>query len=154
MKLKGKQFSKILVAIDGSEESMKAVEYAISIAKRHNSELIGLSVIDISKPRHITSTFITAPTYGVERFEEDKKAAQELLDRIKSDCHKEGMELGTKIVEGSTSVEAAIVDYAEREDINLIVIGTRGRTGFKKLLLGSVALGVITYSHCPVIVVK
>jgi nucleotide-binding universal stress UspA family protein len=64
------------------------------------------------------------------------------------------MELGTRIVEESTSVEAAIVDNAEREDVNLIVIGTRGRTGFKKLLLGSVALGVITYSHCPVMVVK
>jgi nucleotide-binding universal stress UspA family protein len=77
-----------------------------------------------------------------------------LLDRIRSECHEEGMELGTRIVEESTSVEAAIVDNAEREDVNLIVIGTRGRTGFKKLLLGSVALGVITYSHCPVMVVK
>lgn len=51
-------------------------------------------------------------------------------------------------------MEATIVDYAERESVKLIVIGTRGRTGFKRLLLGSVALGVVTYSHCPVMVVK
>lgn len=145
-------FSKILVGIDGSQESIDASRYAISIAKRYKSELIAIFVHTYGI-RSVSSTFITAPTYGVEKFEEEKKAAQELLDRIKSECHEEGMELGTKIVEGST-VEAAIVDYAEREGINLIVIGTRGRSGFKKLLLGSVAMGVITYSHCPVIVIK
>jgi nucleotide-binding universal stress UspA family protein len=48
----------------------------------------------------------------------------------------------------------AIVEYAERENIDLIVIGSRGLTGFRKLLLGSVASGVVTYAHCPVLVVK
>jgi nucleotide-binding universal stress UspA family protein len=94
------------------------------------------------------------PTYGVEGFEEEKRMAQEWLDRIRLEGHAEGIDLGTEIVEGSTSVEATIVDYAECEGIDLIVIGTRGRTGFKRLLLGSVALGVVTYSHCPVMVVK
>ena len=47
-----------------------------------------------------------------------------------------------------------ILEYVEKEDIALIVIGTRGRTGLGKLLLGSVASGVVTYSHCPVLVVK
>ena len=49
---------------------------------------------------------------------------------------------------------STIVDYAERENIDLIVIGTRGRTGIKQLLLGSVASDVVTYAHCPVMVVK
>lgn len=47
-----------------------------------------------------------------------------------------------------------IVKYAEEKEIDLIVVGTRGRTGIKKILLGSVASGVVTYAHCPVIVVK
>ena len=47
-----------------------------------------------------------------------------------------------------------ILKYAEDEEIDLIVVGTRGRTGIKKMLLGSVASGVVTYAHCPVIVVK
>jgi nucleotide-binding universal stress UspA family protein len=46
------------------------------------------------------------------------------------------------------------LEYAEEENIDLIVLGTKGRSGFKKLLLGSVASGVVTYAHCPVLVVK
>ena len=52
------------------------------------------------------------------------------------------------------SAEATIVDYAESQNINLIVVGTRGRSGFSKVLLGSVASKVVTYAHCPVLVVK
>jgi nucleotide-binding universal stress UspA family protein len=47
-----------------------------------------------------------------------------------------------------------ILKYAEDEEIDLIVVGTRGRTGIKRMLLGSVASGVVTYAHCPVIIVK
>jgi nucleotide-binding universal stress UspA family protein len=47
-----------------------------------------------------------------------------------------------------------VVDYAESNNIGLIVVGTRGRSGFKKLLLGSVASYIVTYAHCPVMVVK
>ena len=61
----------------------------------------------------------------------------------------------SEIIEDPTSkVRSAIVDYAEREVVDLIVIGTRGRTGFKKMLSGSVASDVVTYAHCPVMVVK
>ena len=148
------RFPKILVGIDGSEASIDASRYAIAIAKKYNSQLTALFVLHMHGIRSVSSTFITAPTYGVEGFEEDKRAAQEWLDRIRLEGHGEGIDLGTEIVEGFTSVEATIVDYAEREGVDLIVIGTRGRTGFKRLLLGSVALGVVTYSHCPVVVVK
>jgi nucleotide-binding universal stress UspA family protein len=152
-KTKGR-FHKILVGIDGSEASIDASRYAIAIAKKYNSQLIAIFVLHMHGIRSVSSTFIMAPTYGIEGFEEEKRAAQEWLDRIRLEGHAEGIDLSTEIVEGSTSVEATIVDYAEREGIDLIVIGTRGRTGFKRLLLGSVALGVVTYSHCPVMVVK
>jgi nucleotide-binding universal stress UspA family protein len=52
------------------------------------------------------------------------------------------------------SVEGAIVNYAERENVDLIIIGTRGRSGITRMLLGSVASEVVTYAHCPVMVVK
>ena len=54
----------------------------------------------------------------------------------------------------SSSTPAAIVTYAEQNNIDIIVMGTRGRLGFKKMLLGSTALGVLTYAHCPVMIVK
>ncbi|MGB7634555.1 MAG: universal stress protein [Nitrososphaeraceae archaeon] len=53
-----------------------------------------------------------------------------------------------------TSTAGAIINYAEQNHIDLIVIGTRGHSGLKKMLLGSVALAVLTYSHCPVMVIK
>jgi nucleotide-binding universal stress UspA family protein len=59
-----------------------------------------------------------------------------------------------QVIATDTSIVGAIVEYAEREKIDLIVIGTRGRSGFKKLLLGSVPSGVVTYATCPVMVVK
>jgi nucleotide-binding universal stress UspA family protein len=54
----------------------------------------------------------------------------------------------------SSSTSAAILNYAEQNNIGLIIMGTRGRSGLKKMLLGSTALGVLTYAHCPVMVVK
>ena len=52
------------------------------------------------------------------------------------------------------SIVSEIIEYAERENIDLIIMGTRGRTGFKKLLLGSVASGVVNFAHCPVLVIR
>ncbi|NAL78674.1 universal stress protein [Nitrososphaera sp. AFS] len=147
-------FSKILVGIDGSEASIYASRYAIDIAKKYNSQLIALFVLHVHGVRSISSTFITAPTSRIELFEKEKKEAQELLDKVRIEAQREDVELRTEIVEGSASVEGSIVDFAENEGASLIVVGTRGKSGFKRLLLGSVASGVITYAHCPVMVVK
>ena len=151
-----RNFSKILVAIDGSEISMKAAVYAIDIVKKNRSQLIVLTVLEISTPRRISSSFITAPTYGLKELEEKRKEAQQWLDKFEKLAAKENnVKLKSEIIEDPISrVGSAIVTYAERENVELIVIGSRGRTGFKKMLLGSVASDVVTYAHCPVMVVK
>jgi nucleotide-binding universal stress UspA family protein len=151
-----RNFSKILVAIDGSEISMKAAVYAIDIVKKNKSQLIALTVLDISTPRRVSSFFITAPTYGLKELEEKRKEAQQWLDKFEKLAAKENnMKLKSEIIEDPISrVGSAIVNYAEHENVDLIVIGSRGRTGFKKMLLGSVASDVVTYAHCPVMVVK
>jgi nucleotide-binding universal stress UspA family protein len=152
------RFSKILAAVDGSEESFKAAEYAIEITKKYSGQLIALTVLDISKPKHLSSTFITAPTYGIRELEEEKKEAQQWLDKIANVVSEKGnnIEFKSQIhsMIHSMSVEGTIVNYAEEENIDLIVIGTRGRSGFTKLLLGSVASKVVTYAKSPVLVVK
>jgi nucleotide-binding universal stress UspA family protein len=151
-----RNFSKILVAIDGSEISMKAAVYTMDIVKKNKSQLIALTVLDISTPRRISSSFITAPTYGLKELEEKRKEAQQWLDKFEKLAAKENnVKLKSEIIEDPISrVGSAIVDYAERENVDLIVIGSRGRTGFKKMLLGSVASDVVTYAYCPVMVVK
>ncbi|HET6800266.1 MAG TPA: universal stress protein [Nitrososphaeraceae archaeon] len=161
-----RKFSKILVAIDGSEMSMKSAVYAIDIANRkgkeaENVQLIGLTVIDLTKLNN--SFFATASGYyGADKLEEKRKVAQQSLDKVEKLAVKENntnndykIQFKSEIIEDPISrVGSAIVDYAERENIDLIVIGTRGRTAFKKMLLGSVASDVVTYAHCPVMVVK
>jgi nucleotide-binding universal stress UspA family protein len=65
------------------------------------------------------------------------------------------VKLKSEIIEDPISrVGSAIVDYAEGENVDLIIIGSRGRSGFKKMLLESVASDVVTYAYCPVMVVK
>lgn len=160
------EFTKILVAIDGSETSMRAAEYAISISKRQNeqeeqeeiaAELVGLTVVDLTKlPDSFLAT--TSVYHGVTELEEKRKEAQQWLDKVKMFAKEQNYNIGnfkSEIIEDiSSRVGYAIVNYAESKNIDLIVIGTRGRTGLKKMLLGSVASDVVTYAHCPVLVVR
>jgi len=62
------------------------------------------------------------------------------------------MKLRREIIVNPGPLVGVIVDYAEHEGVDLM--GTRGRSGFKRVLLGSTASGVVTYAHCPVLVVK
>jgi nucleotide-binding universal stress UspA family protein len=66
---------------------------------------------------------------------------------------KKNIQVKTEII-SSKDISGCILDFAKENNIDLIVIGTRGRSGFKRLLLGSVASHVTTYAHCPVLVVK
>jgi nucleotide-binding universal stress UspA family protein len=161
--------SRILVAIDGSEMSMKAAEYAIDLlnrkeewkveegeAKEVGPKLIGLTVIELSKPGY--SLFASESILGRKELKEERKEANQYLNKVEELAKQKSnnnIKFKSQVIEDLTSrVGFVIVDYAERENVNLIVVGTRGRSGFKKLLLGSVASDVLKYAHCPVLVVK
>jgi nucleotide-binding universal stress UspA family protein len=148
---------KVLVAIDGSKQSMQAAEYAIDIAinQKTNVQMMAITVIELVKLN--LSTFIAAPTYGLEDLEEKRKQAKQWLSKTEKLVQFKGknIEFKSDILENPTlKVSSLIIDYAENENVNLIVVGNRGRHGFKRLLLGSVASDIVTYSHCPVLVVK
>lgn len=66
----------------------------------------------------------------------------------------DNIELKTELINSNRPVDYVILEYAEEKNIDLIVVGTRGRSGFNKLLLGSVASSVVSYAHCPVMIVK
>ena len=138
--------SKILVAIDGSDESMDAADQAISLSKEYNAELYALHVIradvDLFGP-HETSEFMTNMRNEGEKY----------LNKVKLKANEKNIQIKTEFV-SSMNISGGILDYAEENNFDLIVIGTKGRSGFKRLLLGSVASHVITYTHCPVLVVK
>ncbi|MDQ6667193.1 MAG: universal stress protein [Thermoproteota archaeon] len=149
-----KKLSRLLVAMDGSELSMKVADYAITIAKKgeDNTQITALHVIH-SQIKYLYSALIT-PSIRETIIEGAKQEAQEWLSQVKEKANEYNVELKVEFIVDPTSIIGAIVEYAERENIDLIVIGSRGLTGFRKLLLGSVASGVVTYAHCPVLVVK
>lgn len=156
----GKHFSRVLVAIDGSTSSMHAIDYAISIAVKNDSQLIILYVIDFYKYTHLSSSIILAPTFGSEKYLEEKSEAEKLMNKIKENFklkindNTKSKKLKTEIVEGAKSVATTIMEYAESENVDIIIVGSRGRTSFKKLLLGSVSSNVIKNAHCAVLVVR
>jgi nucleotide-binding universal stress UspA family protein len=147
---------KILVAVDGSEESMLAADSAIDMAKKNNAELIALNVIHSQKylysPAYAWRPVIPSTTNSIIKNQEEE--AQRWLAIVREKANDNKIKLRMEFIIDPMSIVGAIVEYAERENIDLLVIGSRGLTGFKKLLIGSVASGVVTYAHCPVMVVK
>ena len=150
-------FSKLLVPIDGSEPSFHAARIAINIANKFNSEIIVLFVVvSPSKSEYANLTGLVTPKQIDMIIENAKKESKKWFNRIE-DIVKEknpNIKVSTKVILTGVAVYGEIIQYAQEENIDLIVIGTRGRSGIKKLLLGSTASGVVTYANCPVLVTK
>jgi nucleotide-binding universal stress UspA family protein len=142
---------KILVAVDGSDPSFNASTYAIDLAKKNDAELIVLYIVSPVP----YSQFEYANIGRMKEIETiEKEKAEQDLDEVKQKATEKKVSVKTDVLIKYTSVVKEILEYAEKKKVDMIVIGSRGMTGFKKLLLGSVASGVVTYSHCPVLVVK
>jgi nucleotide-binding universal stress UspA family protein len=142
---------KILVAVDGSNPSLDASNYAIDLAKSNDAELIVIYIVSI-----VPSSQFEYDNIGrMKEIEtEEKEKAEQVVDRVKQKAIENNVQAKTTVLVKYTSISKEIVEYAEKMGIDLIVVGNRGRTGIKRMLLGSVADDVVTYSHCPVLVVR
>ncbi|HET7147764.1 MAG TPA: universal stress protein [Candidatus Nitrosopolaris sp.] len=144
------QIRKILVPIDGSEYSLNAAKYAIRIAKDEKAKLFCIHVIT---PR-IPYGYAAAATDG-QYYEDVKDRVESWFDKVRDMAKAEDVaDVKTEIFIDVKSVIESIIDYASRKNIDLVVIGTRGRTGLKRFLMGSVANGVVQHTHCPVLLVR
>lgn len=126
------------------------------MAKAHGSQLIALNVI-VSQMGYAYSSGmfgLATPSAINELLEKSRLEANKWFAQIAEKASSSGVTLKTEVIASPTSVVPAIVEYAEKNKLDLIVTGTKGRSGFTKLLLGSVASGVVTYAVCPVMVVK
>ena len=138
-------YKKILVPTDGSEFAKKAQLHALFLAKVSGAEIIALSVSE----NHFIS--------GISSTEEVEQLNQILTDCCKKDLkefenmNKDGIKISSLIKEGSPA--KAILDVASEEDIDLIVIGSSGKSGFDRFILGSVSDKVVNAAKCPVLVV-
>jgi nucleotide-binding universal stress UspA family protein len=147
--------SKILVATDGSETSLKASQYAVQLAKQLGASLTILSVVDnrsflnlYTLPPEATAMNITEP---IEDFL--REAAKKDVSKVKELCEKKGVSCREVISTGHPAEE--IIKEAERSRSNLIVIGSHGKSALAAVFLGSVTYGVIHKdTHVPVLIIR
>jgi nucleotide-binding universal stress UspA family protein len=141
---------RILVALDGSDFSFRAAKYAIKIAKMANAEIFFMhSVVN--------------PPYGDPRsagmmisayIKEATELAELWYINAGNMASEQGVKFTAETIFDVASASDSIVNYAESKKVDLIVVGTKGRTGLKRLILGSVASGVVTHASCPVLITR
>ena len=141
-------FDEILVPFDGSSFAKRAYNRALDIAQVHDSKIFVIMIIKIEYP----------PIVGFSRtqpklMKAHQKYAKKQIENLKYVATKRGISFGSKIKQG-TSVVKEITDFVKSHKFDLIVMGSHGRTGFKKLVLGSVTNGVIQHTKCPVLVTR
>jgi nucleotide-binding universal stress UspA family protein len=147
---------KILVAVDGSKPSLIASVQAIDISKRLNAEMTAIYVVSPDIRYNYLEDTITPrlPRALKDVMMIAMQTGEKHLDKVKQKAREKDVRVKTDVIIGISSVVKEIVEYAEKNKIDMIVIGSRGLSGIKKMLLGSVANGVVTYAHCPVLVAK
>jgi len=143
-------YKKILVPVDGSQTSQAGLKEAISLAKTQGAKLRILHVIDVAP-------ILNIPEGGVDfglLEDEVKRAGKEIIDAAVSAATKQGVRAEIAMPEslGEPAAEI-IIDEALRWKADLIVIGTHGRSGLKRILLGSVAELVVRSAQAPVLLV-
>jgi nucleotide-binding universal stress UspA family protein len=143
---------KILMAIDRSGYNERITTFTISLAKALGAEVTALHVIDRSSFEPAADAYGNYMGVQIGLEEALRKQAEEFLSEAEQFGKKEGVKVDKEVIVASPS--AAIIDYAKMNNIDLITIGTKGMTGLKQFLLGSVANNVITHAHCPVLAVR
>jgi len=146
----GVAVKKILAAIDRSKYKEKIIDYAISMGKAWGAEVTAIHVIDPG--RGVPGGRIKEKEK--QREEEAERPAEDLLSELELQAKKEGINLRKEIVEESDTVEKAIIDYAKKNNIDVILIGTSGMSAAEEVFLGSVANNVIHHAHCPVFAIR
>ena len=144
------QVKRILIPIDGSDYSRRAVKYATRIAKDENAKLFCIHCIVC-----IPYVYINPASSTDQYYRDIKDKVESWFDEVRRIGKIEGVtEVKTECFMDPHSVTNSILNYAVSREIDLIVIGTMGRTGLKRFLMGSVANGVVQHAHCPVLLVR
>jgi nucleotide-binding universal stress UspA family protein len=149
-------FEKILVPLDGSRFGTKALPYAIEIAKRFDSELVLMKVVFPTIPGHVMSLNVEATEIAKKAAHiQDRKHvnnAKRYLGRKLRNIKSEGIEASYSVIIGDPT--RSIMSFIKKEHIDLVVMTTHGKSGFKRAVMGSVADAVIRESLKPVLVIR
>jgi len=140
-------YDRILVPTDGSDPAAAATDHALTVADRFDATVHALYVVDVDGIAH------EAPGLGLDALRdalrtEGKAATDAVVERAED----RGVDVRESVVDGVA--EDAIVDYADAEGIDLIVMGTHGRRGLDRYLVGSVTERVVRRTEVPTLVVR
>jgi len=137
-------YRKILVGYDGSDAGKKAFETALELAATHGAELY---VLTVSRPPEIGNDVETEAV-----IENSQRYHQELLAELKPAVEAKGVKAHFEVAVGHPAEQ--IIYDADRHEVDLVVVGDRGRSKFSRWLLGSVSKQVVQYAGRPVMVVR
>ena len=144
-------FEKILVPLDGSTRSLRALDIAVEIAKKFGGAITLVHVVS-RRPAFVPDTVDGTPIVVPDDVEAAHAAGANILAEGEAKVKAEGVQVETLQQEGH--VVEAILETCSDGDCDLIVMGARGVSLIHGILLGSVSDGVMRRSHCPVLVVK
>ncbi|WP_179998531.1 universal stress protein [Acinetobacter sp. YH12239] len=143
-------YQNILVPVDGSEVALNVVQHAVELAKAFNSKITVVQVMTLDP--YIAAEYLSDGQSNL-LIERARKFIEDNLAQAKAKFNEYGVDVETKILEGE-SIHRTIMKAIDELNIDLIVISSHGRSGFKKLIMGSVAQSLITEVNVPVFVVK
>lgn len=158
--------SKILVPLDGSEHSLKALEYAIALASKFSSVIHVIHIVHIvqaiavmtydtafmMRDIYTRASDMTGPSFIIDLKNHLNENGRRILATTDVKTKEAGIKAVTTLLYGSPAEE--IISFAEKEDVDLIVIGDRGLGSLTRFFLGSVSNKVSRHAPCPVLIVK
>ena len=139
--------SKILVPVDGSENSLRALDHAIYLAKKTGANITAMNVIENPPTVYVESQKLLNDLLA--KFREE---SANVLDKCKQIAEKSDVKIETVIGEGDAA--SSITGYAQKGDFDTIIIGRRGLGRFKEMVLGSISNKVLHHAKCSVMIVK
>jgi nucleotide-binding universal stress UspA family protein len=147
-------FARILTAVDGSKNAGRAAKIAVKLAEQNAADLTVISVVQ--KPTYLFGPVSgPVPPIGLsDYYNRATKEAEKYVSEIVSLAKGRDLMAKGRVLKATSSVVRSIADYAEDQEADLVVIGTRGLGGFDRLLLGSVSSGVVAHAPCSVLVVR
>ena len=144
--------SKLVVGTDFSKQAKVAVDHSMAIARHTGSDVVLMHALSMPEPDYAMPYPVTTPSVYVEQVEQIINDARGNLERLRERLLGQGVELSHVFV--SEMADRGIVEVATESHANLIVVGSHGRTGLARFLIGSVAEKVVRHAHCDVLVAR
>jgi nucleotide-binding universal stress UspA family protein len=141
-------FSKILVGIDGSDFSLRALEHALFLKEKCGSSVTAVHVVPLPP-----AMYGDDPSAAMKFLEYLETNGQKILSKAKELAEKKNLVIATVMIERADPADE-ILKLSEKDDYDLIVLGSRGLSGIRKFLLGSVSSKVNEHAKCAVLTVK